>query len=124
MSGGHDELKQEKDTIESGTIIGVGVTALAIFAIGIVWAIQIQRESSGTIRSYTPEQVPVGKQDEIGMVYQTSFDRSFATHLLAEHQAHLDSVGWVDEGAKKVHVPISRAILDYVAESEKAGGKL
>ena len=111
MSGGHDELKQEQDRIETGTILGIGVTALVIFAIGIIWAIQIQRDAAGSIRSYSPEQVPVGKQDEIGMVYQTSFDSAFAEHLLAKHQAHLDGVGWVDEGKKKVHIPIQRAML-------------
>jgi hypothetical protein len=124
MSAGHDPLVQEKDKIESGTIIGVGVTALVIFALGVVWAIQIQRDSTGTIRSYTPEQVPVGKVDEVGIVYQSAFDRAFADKLHAEQRAHLDSVGWVDQKAKKAHIPIERAIKDYVAEAEKNGGKL
>jgi hypothetical protein len=124
MSDGAHDLHQHPDKIESGKVIAIGVTALAIFALGIVWAIWIQRESMGTIRSYTPEQVPVGKQDEIGIVYQTSFDKAFAAKLLQEHQAHLDSVGWVDQNAKKAHIPIERAIKDYVADAEKSGGKL
>jgi hypothetical protein len=121
MSG---DLRQEGDSIESGKIITIGVVALVIFALGIVWAIAIQRESEGSIRTYTPEQVPVGKQDEIGIVYQTPFERNFASKLLADTQARLDSVGWVDEKARKAHIPIDRAIKDYVAESERNGGKL
>ncbi len=117
-----DDLHQEADKIESGKIITIGVTALVIFALGVVWAIQIQRDSAGTIRSYTPDQVPVGDREEIGIVYQQTFERGMAARLLAEHQAHLDSVGWVDERARKVHVPIDRAVKDFVADAERRGG--
>ena len=58
------------------------------------------------------------------MVWQSAFENDFGPKLLAQHQAQLDSVGWVDQNAKKVHVPIERAIKDYVAETERNGGKL
>lgn len=141
MSNEHDaghELVQEVDSVQSGTIIGVGVTALVLFSLGIVWAVHIQREttavifsqtgsdagSAGTIRSFTPDQVPVGRRDEIGMVYQSSFDSDFAAKLHTAQSEHLESVGWVDEKARRVHVPIDRALKDYLAEVEKNGGKL
>lgn len=126
---GHD-LVQEQDRVETRTIVTIGVVALAIFGLGILWAVQIQKDSTaiageaGTIRSFTPEQVPVGKRDEIGIVYQTSFDRAFADKLKVEQSDYLNEVGWVDEGHKKVHIPIKRAMQEYLAESEKAGGKL
>jgi hypothetical protein len=124
MSAGHEELKQEEDKIESGTIIGVGVTALIIFAVGIWWAVAIQRESAGTLRSYRPDQLPNGKQDEIGMVYQASFDRDFADHLKKEQLEYLGSTGWVDQSKNQVHIPIERAMQDYLLVVEKNGGKL
>ena len=58
------------------------------------------------------------------MVFQQSFDRDYANTLLTETQARLDSVGWVDQKSKKVHIPIERAIKDYLAAEEKNGGKL
>ena len=141
MSNEHDAghgLVQEVDSVQSGTIIAVGVTALILFALGIVWAVHIQRETTaiifeqtgsdagtaGTVRSFTPEQVPVGRRDEIGMVYQSSFDSDFAAKLKAAQLEHMESVGWVDEKTKRVHVPIERAMKDYLAEVEKDGGKL
>jgi len=127
---GHDELRQEQDRVESKSIVTIGVVALSIFGLGILWAVQIQKDSTaqyegvGTIRSFTPDQVPVGKRDEIGIVYQTSFDSAFAAKLKAEQTDYLNGVGWVDKDQKKVHIPIKRAMQEYLAESEKAGGKL
>jgi hypothetical protein len=130
MSADHDELKQHPDSIESGKIIVVGVSALVIFALGIVWAVFIQRDSiaklegtaTGTI--YSPSQVPSGDRDEVGMVFQQTFDREYGQTVLMEAQERLDSVGWVDQKTKKVHIPIERAIKDYLAAEEKNGGKL
>ena len=130
MSTEHDELRQEQDRIETKSIVTIGIVALAIFGVGILWAIQVQRDTTAeydgkaTIRSFTPEQVPVGKRDEIGIVYQTSFERAFADKLKAEQSDYLNEVGWVDQAQKKVHIPIQRAMQEYLAESEKAGGKL
>ena len=124
MSAGHDEFKQEPDKISTGKVLSIGVTALVIFGLGIIWAIQIQRDSIGTINSFTPDEFPTGRQDEIGMVYQPSFSRSFAAELAAKQHAQLDSVGWVDQKTKKVHIPIERAMKDYVADATAKGGTL
>lgn len=124
MSAGHDEIRQETDKIETGKIVVIGVSALAIFAAGIVWAVMIQRDSIGSLRPYEPSQVPAGNRDQIGMVFQQSFDRDYGRRLLVSAHRKLDSVGWVDEKAKKVHIPIDRAIDDYLAEEAKNGGKL
>lgn len=120
----HDQIRQEEDKIDTRTIVGVGVAALLIFGVGVFWAVAIQVDSSGAIRSYTPAQVPEKCQDEVGMVYQTSFNSDFARRLQLEQTNQLNSVGWVDRASNKVHVPIERAIRDYVAEAEKADGKL
>ncbi len=124
MSDHHEQLKQEVDKIDSKMIIGVGAVALVIFGLGIVWAINIQKDSAGTLLSYTEEQKDIPIRDEVGMVYQTAFDKDFAAKLAAEHQAHLDSVGWVDQAAKKAHIPIAEAMKAYVAKAEQSGGKL
>jgi hypothetical protein len=121
---GHDPLRQEEDKIESGTIVAVGVIALAIFGVGIFWAVSIQKDSTGSVRSYTPEQLLGGKRDEVGMVYQSSFENDFAAKLKVEQSDYLNEIGWVDPVAKKVHIPIDIAMKEYLAESEKAGGKL
>ncbi|MEO6950346.1 MAG: hypothetical protein ABI321_00930 [Polyangia bacterium] len=133
---GHEPLRQEDDKVQSGTIIAVGLIALTVFSVGILWAVQIQKETTaiifaqpgkknvGTVLSFTAEQVPVGRKDEMGMVYQSSFDSDFATRLKAAQTEHMESVGWVDEKAKRVHIPIERAMTDYLAEVEKDGSKL
>ena len=33
------------------------------------------------------------------------------------------TVGWVDQKAGKVHVPIDRAIKDYIADAQAKGGR-
>jgi hypothetical protein len=141
MSNEHEaghELVQEVDSVQSATIITIGALALGLFALGVAWAVHIQRETTaiifeqtgsdagtaGTVRSFTPDQVPVGRRDEVGMVYQSSFDSDFAAKRKAAQDEYLDSVGWVDEKAKRVHIPIERAMKDYLAEVEKDGSKL
>ena len=39
MSTEHDELRQEQDRIETKSIVTIGIVALAIFGVGILWAI-------------------------------------------------------------------------------------
>ena len=119
-----DQIRQEEDKINSRTIVGVGVAALVIFAVGIFWAVQIQVESSGSIRTFTPADVPESCKDEIGMVYQTSFTNDFARKLQFEQMQQLKSVGWSDRANNKVHVPIDVAMKSYVDDAAKTDGKL
>jgi hypothetical protein len=103
------DVKQEEDRIQTRFIVTVGLCAFVAFAVGIWWAVTVQRGRTGTIKSDTAPMPALAGQTEIGMVYQPVFDRSrgIAADRAATQRRVLDSYGLVDE--KVAHIPIERA---------------
>lgn len=107
----HEPVRQEEDRISSLRIILIGLFALVAFGIGIYWAVRIQRDITGSIRSHVgPKPAGVGRR-EVGMVYQPLFESVDIAH---EHdaplRAKLNTYGWADEGHKAARIPITRAM--------------
>ena len=68
---------QEEDRVASGKIIGTAVVSLALFGVGALWSVKIQRDEMKSI--VTPaQQAPDTKigQPEVGIVYQKPFNTS------------------------------------------------
>jgi hypothetical protein len=112
---------QEEDRIASGKIIATAVISLAIFGVGALWSISIQKAEMGSIVSEAAPAVPTeAGKPEVGIVYQWPFNVShYANDKAAEKQAWLSTYGWVDKKNGVVHVPIEEAMQKYVAT---AGG--
>jgi hypothetical protein len=107
----HDRVRQEPDRIAARRIIGVGVGALLVFAIGITWAVGVQRDMIGGLRTeVSPPAAKIGHR-EIGIVYQPLFEKaSIAAEKTAAARARLAGSGFVDAQKQTVHIPIERAM--------------
>jgi len=115
---------QEEDRIATGKIIATAVISLAVFGVGVLWAISIQRGENKTIvTQVSPAAGPAeAGAPEVGIVYQWPFNVSkYGEAKKAELEARLHSYGWTDKNAKIVHIPIDEAMKKYVAQS--GGGK-
>jgi len=107
MSG----MRQEEDTIATSRVVFIGVSALVIFAVGIWWAVSIQRGDTGTLRNDTASKAAYAGRREIGMVYQPPFETvEIAAEKYNEKRKLLSNYGWADPGKTVVHIPIQRAM--------------
>jgi hypothetical protein len=114
---------QEEDRIATGKIVGTAIVSLAIFGVGVVWSVSIQRgENKSIITQAHPTAPAEAGAPEVGIVYQWPFNVSkYGEEKKAELEARLHSYGWADKSAKVVHIPIDEAMKKYV--SQAGGGK-
>ena len=113
---------QEEDRIATGKIVATAIVSLAIFGVGVVWAISIQRAENGSvITEALPAAPAMAGAPEVGNVYQWPFNLSqYAADKAAITKGRLERYGWVDKNAKIVHIPIEQAMEKWVAQ---AGGQ-
>jgi len=113
---------QEEDRVAIGKIIVVAVVSLAIFGVGVIWSISIQRgENKSIVTQMHP--APDGERGapEVGIVYQWPFNMSsYGADKAAETKARLEHYSWADKDAKIVRIPIEEAMKKYVAQSGAA----
>jgi hypothetical protein len=110
---------QEEDRIPVGKIVLVAAVSLAVFAVGVVWSVSIQRSENATIvqwhKTIGPEHA---NTPEVGIVYQTPFNKSaYANDKKAEKELWLNHYGWTDKAKGTVHMPIETAIQKYVSQA-------
>jgi hypothetical protein len=107
---------QEQDRIPVAKIVLVAIVSLAVFALGVVWSVSIQRSENKTvIQWHKPAGPDLTGQPEVGIVYQLPFNKSaYAEDKKAETQLRLAHYGWSDKAKGTVHVPIELAIQKYV----------
>ena len=113
---------QEEDRVGTAKIILTAVVSLAVFGVGALWSVAIQRDAQGG--SIVQQAGNVGaahrREPEVGIVYQWPFFIShYGQDKSEEKRAQLESYGWIDRDAKIVHIPIEQAMQKYVSE---AGG--
>jgi hypothetical protein len=113
---------QEEDRVAVGKIIVIAVVSLAIFGVGVIWSIAIQRDQMGSIVSHSnPAGPAMAGAPEVGIVYQWPFNLSqYANEKAAITKGRLEHYGWVDKNAKVVHIPIEQAMEKWVSH---AGGQ-
>jgi hypothetical protein len=129
MSSEHTDLTQgtplaaepEDERLPIPMIVAVAIVSTVVFAIGILWAVQIMGGvKSDNAREFGPRARPaeVGKP-EIGMVDQTLFRREKrAAQLKEEKLQQLSNPGWVDRKNGIVRIPIDQA-MKAVAEGKR-----
>jgi hypothetical protein len=106
-------------------IMLVGVGALFIFAVGIIWSYYLyvaQLREIGERGLATPA-TEIGKP-EIGIVDQVLF--STDTRLAvwrADHAKRLGKYGWVDRAKGVAHIPIEMAMQKVIASPPDIAGE-
>ena len=107
---------QEEDRIPVSKIVLVAIVSLAVFAIGVVWSVSIQRSENQTVvQWHKPAGPDLTGQPEVGIVYQLPFNKSaYAADKKAEREQWLTHYGWTDKAKGTVHMPIELAIQKYV----------
>jgi len=120
MSG---KLVQEEDRIAITKIVITAIVSLAIFGIGVIWSISIQRNEMHSIvtplhgGTHAAHGAP-----EVGIVYQWPFNMSaYGAEKKAETTARIENYRWADSEHKVVRIPIEEAMKKYVAQA--GGGK-
>jgi hypothetical protein len=105
------QVRQEIDRVATSRLVTIGAVAILIFAIAIYWAARIQARHGQGLHNRAPLRSQVGRQ-EIGMVFQTPFDRPFgiAAQINAAKMERLGRYGWIDRDRGIVHIPIERAM--------------
>jgi hypothetical protein len=111
------------DEVDYGKVVGVGIAALVIFALSIIWASKIYdrgikavEEKSGRAAAFDT------KRSEIGIVDQVPFEHD--TRLKswkADRRAELEHYSWVDKSKGVVRIPIEVA-MDKVAGGAMPAG--
>jgi hypothetical protein len=104
-------VKQERDRVETSRVVTIGAIALVIFAVGIYWAVRIQKDATGAIESNTGPRPTHAGRLEVGMVYQPPFEtNNIAADKSARARARLESAGYNDAEKQTAHIPIERAM--------------
>jgi hypothetical protein len=108
---------QEEDRIATGKIVLVAIVSLAIFGVGVVWAVSIQRGENKTIVTQMLPAAPgEAGAPEVGIVYQWPFDMSqYGLDKARETKARLHYYRWADKDKKVVRIPIDEAMKKYLA---------
>ena len=106
-------------------IIGVGVAALTVFAVGIVWSYYLLHAERDRIEANgkADPATEIGKA-EIGIVDQVLFSTDDRlTVFKAEHAKKLNGFGWVDRAKGLAHIPIDQAIQKVIASPPDIAGE-
>jgi len=108
---------QEEDRIATGKIIVVAVVSLAVFGIGVLWSISIQRgEEKSIVTQLHPAAPGEAGAPEVGIVYQWPFNMSqYGADKARETKARLEYYRWADKDKKVVRIPIDEAMKKYLA---------
>jgi hypothetical protein len=111
-SGAHP--RSENDRINSRAVLLVGFGSLAVFVLAAAAATGYLRHSNlVTPQAALPPEVG---QSKIGLVEQQLFGGTLrGARDTAARRAHLETYGWVDRPAGRLHIPIDRA-MELVAQ--------
>jgi hypothetical protein len=113
---------QEEDRIAVGKIVVTAIVSLAIFGVGVVWSVSIQRnENKSIVTQMHPAPLAEAGAPEVGIVYQWPFTvSSYGAEKAAETKSRLEHYSWADKSAKVVRIPIEQAMDKWVSQ---AGGQ-
>jgi len=112
---------QADERIASGKVLLVGILSLLVFGGATCWSTRIWRETRVHLEPNGPiaPGAEIGKA-ESGIVDQPPFETLRAAERTRRDEVdRLSSYGWVDRDKGVIHVPIDKAIEQYVAEKGK-----
>ena len=109
---------QADERVASGKVLLIGILSLLVFGGATCWSTRIWRETRARLEPTGPG-AEIGKA-EIGIVDQPPFETLRAAERTRNSEVErLSSYGWVDRDKGVIHVPIDKAIEQYVAEKGK-----
>jgi len=111
---------QADERVASGKIVAIGVTALLVFAGATWWSTRLWKTTMTRLEPNGPiaPGAEIGKP-EIGIVDQVPFETTRAAERYRKQQHdRLNSYGWVDRDKGVIHVPIEKAIDQYLAQQQ------
>lgn len=108
----------EEDHLVMGKVVGIGVGALVIFLVGILWAWHIQVRTMEEAQPDGPPPRPAAMgQYEIGIVNQRLFEQDWhAVDKIGGQQQALGA-GWGDQPGVKAHATLDEAMERVITES-------
>jgi len=112
---------QADERVASGKVLLVGIVALLVFGGATCWSTRIWRETRVRLQPTGPiaPGAEIGKA-EIGIVDQPPFETLRAAERTRRDEVdRLSSYGWIDRDKGVIHVPIDKAIEQFVAEKGK-----
>ena len=112
---------QADERVASGKVLLIGILSLLVFGGATCWSTRIWRETRTRLEPNGPiaPGAEIGKA-EIGIVDQPPFETLRAAARTRNSEVErLSSYGWVDRDKGVIHVPIDKAIEQYVAEKGK-----
>ena len=109
----------EPSTRALRVIVGVGLGAIVIFAVGIAGAAFLQLRVTGWLRP--PRAVPEAfvTRPEVGPVDKLPFEFEPVLSRRDRQRERLESYGWVDRERGIAHVPIEVAMDEVVREEAR-----
>jgi len=111
---------QADERVASGKVIAIGVVSLLVFAGATWWSTRVWRTTMTRLEPNGPiaPGAEIGKP-EIGIVNQVPFEttRSAERYRKRQHD-RLGSYGWIDRDKGLIHVPIEKAIDQYLAQQQ------
>jgi hypothetical protein len=112
---------QSEEAVASGKVLLVGIVSLFVFGAAAVWSTRIWRDTRTRLEPTGPiaPGTEIGKA-EIGIVDQAPFETVRAVERTrGEQLRQLSSYGWVDRDKGIIHIPIDKAIEQFLSEREK-----
>jgi hypothetical protein len=123
---GHGQQGSESsgtDTVDYGKVVAVGIAALVVFALSILWSSKIYSRGIKAIEEKSGRAAAVDTtRAEIGIVDQVPFENdSRLKTWKGDRRAELERYGWVDKSKGVVRIPIDVA-MDKVAGGAMPAG--
>lgn len=116
----HAHFRQAADESHNGKAIAVGVSALVIFLIGILWSWLILRGRTHRTDPEAALPAPPPPDKSVGMIFQYMFDPDVTgPPRPAEESRRLDGWEWADRPRNMVYMPVSKAIERYLQNQPK-----
>jgi hypothetical protein len=114
----HD-TEAEGERVQYGKVLVISVVSLFIFAIGILWSVQIQRDTEKELAPFGHQELPHPPDTyEVGMVNMRLFSNDVRTEeKLRDQRKRLSAHGWSDKQKQLVHVPINQVMEQMVTEA-------
>jgi hypothetical protein len=111
------------DTVDYSKVVGVGIAALVVFALSILWSSRIYTRGIKAAEEKGGRAAAVDTtRPEIGIVDQVPFEHDARLKTWkGDRRAELEHYGWVDKSKGVVRIPIDVA-MDKVAGGAMPAG--
>lgn len=120
MTTEQGHIRQAPDEAHNFRLIAVGILALVVFLLGVLWSWLILRHRGGATDPEGRIPTPGAPAASVGMIFQYPYDPDIARPpAYAAQSEQLDEWGWSDRSRGRVHMPVKKAIERYLQNQPK-----